>query len=74
MMNKVNIPRVICYKLFGEVLKTATKLDSLVLVDVNGVKDMRVEHYADKFPSELSTVYLGPTNYIFFDFLVCFSD
>ena len=31
--------------------KTATKLDSLVLVDINGVKKMRVEHYANLIPN-----------------------
>ena len=38
MMNKGNIPRASCYKLFGEVVKTATKLDGLVMVEINGVK------------------------------------
>ena len=37
MMNMGNVPRGSCYKLFGEVVKTATKLDSLVIVDIYGV-------------------------------------
>ena len=32
MMNMGNVPRDSCYKLFGEVVKTAMKLDSLVIV------------------------------------------
>ena len=32
MMNMGNVPRDSRYKLFGEVVKTATKLDSLVIV------------------------------------------
>ena len=50
MMNKVSIPGAICYNLFGKVSKTATKLDSVVIVEVNGVKKMLVEHYAKKIP------------------------
>ena len=38
MMNKANVPRASRYKLFGEVGKTATKLDGLVMVEINGVK------------------------------------
>ena len=49
MMNKANVPRAICYKLFGKVSKTATKVGSLVTVEINGVKRMSVEHYAKKF-------------------------
>ena len=50
MTNKGNIPRASCYKLFGEVVKTATKLDGLVMVEINGVKKTRVEHYANIIP------------------------
>ena len=35
VMSKGNIRRAIRYNLFGKVVKTATKLDSLVLVDIN---------------------------------------
>ena len=38
MMNRGNVPRVSCSKLSGEVTKTATKLDGLVMVEINGVK------------------------------------
>ena len=47
MMNTANIPRAIRYKFFGKAAKTTTKLDSLVIVDVYGVKKMQVKHYAD---------------------------
>ena len=51
MMNKGNIPRAIRYTLFGEVSKTATKLDTLVVLDLNGVKKIRVKHYANVIPN-----------------------
>ena len=54
MMNKVNIPREIRYKLFGKVSKTASKLDSLSIVEVNGIKIKRVQHYAKNKNSGLS--------------------
>jgi hypothetical protein len=36
--NKGNIPRAIRYKLFGKTVKTAIKVDSLALLEGNGVK------------------------------------
>ena len=48
MMNKANVPRAIRYKLFGEVLMMTTKMNTLVIAGVNGVKKMRVEHYVNK--------------------------
>ena len=48
--NKGNIPRVIRHKLLGKVSKTATKLDSLSLVEIDGVKKTCVEHYANIIP------------------------
>ena len=50
MMNMGNVPRDSCYKLFGEVVKTATKLDSLVIVDIDGIKKTWVKHYAKILP------------------------
>ena len=47
MMNMGNVPRGSCYNLFGKVAKTATKLDSLVIVDIDGVKKTQVKHYAN---------------------------
>ena len=51
MMNTANVPRAIRYKLFGKILKTATKLDSLVLVEINWAKKMRVKYYANVIPN-----------------------
>ena len=42
-MNKKNIPRAISYKLFGKVSNIVTKLESLVMVEVNRVKKMHVK-------------------------------
>jgi hypothetical protein len=50
MTNKANIPRAILSNFFGEVSKTATELDSLVIIEVNGVNKMRFKHYAKKIP------------------------
>ena len=46
MMNKGNILRSICYKLFGEATKRAIKLDIIVLLDINWAKKTCVKHYA----------------------------
>ena len=52
MMNFGNVPRAIRYKLFDKVAKkTATKLDSLVLVDIDGIKKTCVKHYARLIPN-----------------------
>ena len=51
MMKLCNVPRVIRYKLFGKTTKTATKLDSLILVEVDGVKKTCAAHYADLIPN-----------------------
>ena len=51
MMNMGNVPRGSCYTLFGKVMKTVTKLDSLVIVKINGVKKTRVKHYANILPT-----------------------
>ena len=50
MRNKGNVPRANCYKLFCEAVKTALKLDGLVIVDINVVKKTQVEHYANIIP------------------------
>ena len=51
MMNLGNVPRAIRYTLFGKTTKTATKLDSLVLVEIDGVKKTRVKHYTALIPN-----------------------
>ena len=50
MLKMENVPRGSRYKLFGEVVKTAPKLDSLIIVEINGVKKTRVEQYANILP------------------------
>ena len=55
MMNLVNIPEDICYKLCDEVAKTATKLNSLVLVETDGVQNLVSSTMLISYPSGLST-------------------
>ena len=50
MMNLGNVPRNICHKLFGKAAKTATKLDSLVLLETDRVQKTCVKHYANIIP------------------------
>ena len=50
MVNLGNVPIHICYKLFGKVANTATKLDSLEVVEIDGVKKACVKHYANIIP------------------------
>ena len=59
MMNKANIPRAVCYKLFGKVSKTANKSSSLVIVEFNGVKKICVKHYAGKIPLWVTAILLS---------------
>ena len=50
MMNIGNVPRASRYKLFGKAVKTASKLDGLVMMEINRVKKTQVEHYANILP------------------------
>ena len=50
MMNLGNVPRTFCYKLFGEVAKSATKLDSLISVEIDGAKKTCIEHNVNVIP------------------------
>jgi hypothetical protein len=50
MMYQANVSRSIRCKLFGEVCKTATKPDWLIMNDVDGVIKTRIEHYSSKLP------------------------
>ena len=45
------MPKKINFLLFGEAVKTATKLDWLVVMTLDGKKKSRVEHYCGKVPS-----------------------
>jgi hypothetical protein len=51
IMYHANVPLKTRYKLFTEAFKTATLLDALVVVDIDGVKKSRVEHWSGKRPS-----------------------
>mgnify|MGYP005632174729 FL=1 len=45
MQNHANMPSNVKYLLFGEAVKTATKLDWLVVMNLDGVSKSGVEHY-----------------------------
>ena len=55
MMNMGNVLRNIRFKLFGKVAKTATKLNSLVLVETDGVQNLVSSTMLISYPSGLST-------------------
>jgi hypothetical protein len=48
MMSAANVPKTIRYKVYAEAIKTATLLDGLMLMEINGVTKMRYEHWTDK--------------------------
>ena len=50
MMVAANVPTEERYRLFGEAFKTASLLDALVLVEVNGKVKSRAEHFLERFP------------------------
>ena len=50
-MNHVCVPRDMRYTLWPECVITATKLDWLMIDELNGVKKTRVEHYQDLIPN-----------------------
>ena len=49
-MNHASIPVEIRYLLFQEFSNTITKLDWLTVIEINGQKKTRVEHYCGKIP------------------------
>jgi hypothetical protein len=49
-MIKANLPNNVRYFLFKEAFKTATMLDGLVVVDIDGIKKTRYEHFFGKNP------------------------
>ena len=51
LMNHACVPRDMRYKLWPECAVTATKLDWLSIVELNGVKKTRVEHYQNLMPN-----------------------
>jgi hypothetical protein len=50
LMHRANVPEKERYKLFKEAFKTATLLDALIVVEIDGVKKTRVEHWSGKKP------------------------
>jgi hypothetical protein len=50
MRNRENIPKILQYKLFKEAFKTATLLDALMVVKIDGEKRLRVEHWSVQKP------------------------
>ena len=50
MQNHANMPKNMKFLLFGEAVKTATKLDWLTVMTLDGVTKSRVEHYCGKVP------------------------
>ena len=50
MMNRAHIPKLERYLLFRHTAITATKLDWLVLIKMNGVTKMRSEHWCGEVP------------------------
>ena len=51
MQNHANMSKNIIFLLFGEAVKTATKLDWLTVMTLDGETKSRVEHYCGKVPS-----------------------
>jgi hypothetical protein len=50
LMTRANVPEVIRYKLFKEAFKTATLLDALLIVEIDGEQRSRVEHWSGQKP------------------------
>jgi hypothetical protein len=48
MMSAANVLETIRYKVYSEAFKTATLLDSLMPVEINGVTKTRYKHWTDK--------------------------
>ena len=50
MMHRANVPLTDRYKLFKEAFKTATLLDGLVVITIDGKEATRYEHWCGKNP------------------------
>jgi hypothetical protein len=48
MMSAANVPKMIRYKVYSEAFKTATLLDGLMPLEINGITKTRNEHWTDK--------------------------
>ena len=50
LMTRANVPMHYQFKLFKEAFKTATLLDALLIVEIDGEKKSRVEHWSGNKP------------------------
>ena len=50
MMHRANVPMEARYKIFPKAFETATDLDNLVIKEINGVTQTRIEHFCGDLP------------------------
>ena len=50
LMHRANVPKAMRYQIFPKAFETATLLDGLCVVEINGVKKTRYEHFSGKNP------------------------
>jgi hypothetical protein len=50
LMHKANIPELVRYKVWREAFQTATLLDGLTIVELNGINDTRFKHWGKENP------------------------
>ena len=50
MMHRANVPIEARYKIFPKAFETATDLDNLVIKEINGVTQTRIEHFCGDLP------------------------
>ncbi len=58
LMNHANVSLICCYKLFAKAFKTATLLDGLHVIELDGIQATRYEHWCGsnpKFANHLQT-------------------
>jgi hypothetical protein len=51
MIHKANVPKDLKHLVMSEAVKTATKLDNLLPVAINGVNQSRYKHFLGKNPA-----------------------
>jgi hypothetical protein len=49
-MHRANVPEIVRYKLFKEAFKTASLLNALLIVEIDGEQRSRVEHWGGQKP------------------------
>jgi len=50
MMSAANVPKAMRYQIFPKAFETATLMDGLMVVEIEGVSKTRFEHFAGKLP------------------------